>query len=329
MEERKYSGSPGDDSDSKDQAKSKRSSLTSLSGSKNILAGKFGDAFKRFESSPSEPNQGVVRAPSPLKATNQSDLTPIAGSEATDGRSDDGRGFDDEEYMTPEMRRDLERRQLLEEEERVGAAQAEYRRRKAEGGADFGQTPLPRSVGGVPRAVSIQNRVQSLLSEEQRPSVTPKTAEGYGKYTDAAASSKPPDIPRKPLAVSKTRVTGAPQSKGYAGNLVGTAPTRSNTVPATASASIPAKATGKPAAPKKPVHLNSLPTGGRPASPAKKNQPLSDQLVAVDVPGQPALHMTARERDDYLEDFAKRFPSLSSIEMVERDIGRENGGSAR
>src|SRR5208282_4659573 len=57
----------------------KRSSLPSLSGTKNLLAGKFGDAFKRFESNTSAP-----RTPS-LEDLDRQELTPIAGSEATDG----------------------------------------------------------------------------------------------------------------------------------------------------------------------------------------------------------------------------------------------------
>jgi AP2-associated kinase len=49
----------------------------------------------------------------------------------------------------------------------------------------------------------------------------------------------------------------------------------------------------------------------------------------MDVPGQQMLDMTAKEKDDYLQDFSKRFPSLGSIEMVEREIGGQNGGSSR
>jgi AP2-associated kinase len=51
-------------------------------------------------------------------------------------------------------------------------------------------------------------------------------------------------------------------------------------------------------------------------------------LVAVDLPGQPTLRMTAAEKDDYLRDFQKRFPSLTSIEMVERDLAAEAEGES-
>ncbi|TVY71218.1 Serine/threonine-protein kinase ppk30, partial [Lachnellula suecica] len=89
--------------------KSKRSSLPSLSGTKNLLAGKFGDAFKRFESNTAPPGP---RTPSPLHDLERRDLTPIAGSEATDGRSDDGNVLEDADNMAPEQRRELERRRL-------------------------------------------------------------------------------------------------------------------------------------------------------------------------------------------------------------------------
>lgn len=298
---------------------SKRSSLTSLSGSKNILAGKFSDAFKRFEGSNPSPSTSSGRAPSPRKELGRRDLTPIAGSEATDGRSDDGK-YDDEDHMTPEMRREMERLRLEEEEQRVAKAQAEYRRRVADG-SGAGPTPLPKSIGGVSRAVSIQNRVQSLLSEDQRAPAVQRTAQGYGKYTDspdaAPRAEKPlPIIPRKPLGMAKVRAPA----------VVGGGPTHTSSAPP----ALTSKAPGKPPAPKKPMHLNSIPTGGRPASPAKQRQPRSssERLVGMDLPGQPVLEMTAQEKDDYIQDFTKRFPSLSSIEMVERDIN-PNGSHGR
>ncbi|KAM0341132.1 hypothetical protein ACHAPU_010147 [Fusarium lateritium] len=295
---------------------SKRSSLTSLSGNKNMLAGKFGDAFKLFEgSSPTN-----ARNPSPQRETAHRDLTPIAGSEATDGRSDDGHIHEDEDHTTPEMRREMERLKLQEEEQRVEAAQAEYRKRVAAG--HRGPPVPPKSIGGVSRAVSIQNRVQSLLNEDQKTTPVQRTAQGYGKYTDVPEPvdkpEKPlPGVPKKPLTVAKTRVDGSP-ARG---------PSSTSSAPPALASKPPAK----PPAPKKPVHLNSLPTGQRPVSPQKptRAQTSSEQLVSMDAPGQQMLNMTAQEKDDYLQDFSKRFPSLGSIEMVEREIGGQNGGSSR
>ncbi|PBP24976.1 nak/nak-unclassified protein kinase [Diplocarpon rosae] len=187
--------------------KSKRSSLSSmsLSGTKNLLAGKFGDAFKRFEHNANAPPP--PRTPSPLHDMERRDLTPIAGSEATDGRSDDGNILEDADHMAPEQRREIERRRLSLEEKRVASAAAEYRKRVA----DRGPT-APRSIGGVSRAASIQHKVKSLLDENQAPPPG-KSAEGYGRFTDSGPSAqvsrfepssnpyaKPPSsIPRKPL----------------------------------------------------------------------------------------------------------------------------------
>ena len=289
---------------SKDKS-TKRSSLGSLSGGKGMLASKFGDAFKRFEGG----QQPGARTPSPLKEDDRPDLTPIAGSVATDGGSDNGQPPQDLDALTPEMRREIEQRQLEEEEQRVKAAQEAYRNRVATGGAGHAGS---RNTTAPARASTIQNRVQNLL-DEQKVSHVKKTASGYGKYSDDASAAskleKPlPEVPRKPLAASK------PPTKpiyGGAGSNAGTA-----SAPPTLAANKP-----KPAAPKKPVHLNSLPTGQR--SPAKSTQPApNEQLIAVDLPGQPVLDMSAHEKDAYLEEFSQRFPSLSAMETGGRSSGR-------
>lgn len=287
---------------------SKRSSLGSLSQSKGMLVGKFSDAFKRFEGGQSEGKS------SPSREVERFGLAPIAGSEATDGRSDDGWGQGEEEKMTPEMRREAERLQLEEEERRVETAAAEYRRRQATEGPE---AALPRSIGGVPRAISIQKRVQNFVNEAQQAAPAQRSAEGYGKYSDAAtsASKVQPEVPRKPLAVSKTRATLPTGAQKFSGNAVGGLPQRSSTVASGNPAASVAKPMPRPAAPKKPVHLNSLATGGRPVSPQKRNPPIGQEyIVATDLPGQPALAMSGREKEDYIEDFSKRFPSLRAME---------------
>jgi AP2-associated kinase len=354
----------------------KRGSLSSLgAGTKSILAGKFGDAFKRFEGNSS----GPPRTPSPLKDMDRHDLTPIAGSEAVDGRSDDGQPRE-WEGMTPEMRREQEARMLAQEEARVAAAQAEYKQRV---GQRSGNPPVPppKSIGGVSRVASIQNKVQSLIDESTRSSgsVT-RTAQGYGHYSDAAhaaAAPKPaagggdgrPVVPRKPVGTgSGSQVTGdqqqqqrPPTSSGP--SMESSATGRTNTSNITATTGGP----GRPMAPPKPTHLNKpLPAaGGRAPSPTKQIplMPNSSQakgisspkirsggggpssssaggigsgsvagteaLLAVDLPGgggSALLSMTASEKDDYIRDFQKRFPSLGAIEMVERDLSAEGGG---
>ncbi|KAK1721777.1 hypothetical protein BDP67DRAFT_389775 [Colletotrichum lupini] len=305
----------------------KRGSLSSLSGTKSMFAGKFGDAFKRFEGNQAPP---PARTPSPLKQLERgSALDPIEGSEATDGRTDDGKGLEETEDMTPAMRREVERLRLEEEERRVEAAAAEYRQRftnQAPGSGGPGS--LPKSIGGVSRAVSIQNRVQNLLSEGQKSSVqVPRTAQGYGIYTDTSSPTSRdkqlPDIPRKPVGGAKPRPMTPSNSSDVMVNKV--RPSANEPVP-TPGRSTPGP---RPVAPRKPMHLNSLPTGGRPGSPPKQPHPSqsmsSEHLIGVGLPGRPVLEMSAKEKDDYVQDFSKRFPSLGSIEMVERDLAAEAG----
>lgn len=314
---------------------SKRTSLSSSLGKKSsVFAGKFGDAFKRFETNQPPPLE--THGTLPFKASQRRDLTPIAGSEATDGRSDDGQGLEETEDMTPAMRREIERRLLADEERRVAAAQAEYRARIASRGE--GGRPTPPPVSGSSRAAAIQNKVQSLLDENARSSANVKrTAEGYGQYSAAAPSPQAsrPDIPRKPVSV-KTGSASSPRPMSSSSSL-----NRASTMtpnPIDFSRPIPPPKDTKPMAPPKPTHLNKNLTSSsnyqtlRSASPPK---PISsttgmrptgrlEALVAADLPGQPALDMTPQEKDDYLQDFSKRFPSLTAIEMVERDLAAEN-----
>ncbi|EEP77202.1 actin-regulating kinase 1 [Uncinocarpus reesii 1704] len=142
----------------------KRSSLSSLSlsGTKTLLAGRFGDAFRRFE------NNASQELKSPSLEDRNAELSPIIGSEVAD-MSDDGRGFNEED-LSPETRRELERRRLSEEEKRVADAAAEYRQRVSEKGGLGGAAEGPRSS-------TIQNKVQSLFKDTSKPSV--RTASGY------------------------------------------------------------------------------------------------------------------------------------------------------
>ncbi|KAK7731670.1 Ark- serine/threonine protein kinase [Diaporthe eres] len=328
-----------EDTQPRRSSENKRSSLSNL-GKKSIFAGKFGDAFKRFEGSQSEAPP-PDRTPSPFKAMERRDLTPIAGSEATDGRSDDGQALGDSEELTPAMRREIEQRQLEEEERRVAAAQAEYRARLAQRGGGGGK-PTPPPVGGSSRAVAIQNKVQSLLDENARSSSNvKKTAEGYGQYTKPAGSSASPEtrpeIPRKPIGTGGGS-TGAPRPMSSSSSLnraAGIAPAASDfskPIPP------PKDHVSRPTAPPKPGHLNKTLTSSssnhtlRSSSPPKQGMSTAgmrqtgklEALIAADLPGQPALEMTAEEKDDYVRDFSKRFPSLTSIEMVERDLSAED-----
>lgn len=294
--------------------KDKRSSMPSLSlGTKNILAGKFGDAFKRFENNTSA--QPGPRTPSPLQELERRDLTPIAGSEATDGRSDDGQILEDADDLAPEQRRELERRRLSMEERRVADAAAEYRKRLADGGARL----APRSIGGVSRATSIQNKVKTLLDENAQSSPTKKTAEGYGRFTDSPAASQPSQLAQQSMnPYTKPTISRKPVIQGIAH--ARTLPNQSdlNYAKPRAQAQMMAPATisktggSRPNAPPKPMHLNSINTG--PQKP-------------VSLPSRPLQarpDMTPQEKEDYIADFSKRYPSLSGIEMVETEIERDD-----
>lgn len=172
----------------------KRSSLASISnGAKSMFAGKFGDAFKKFEQNQSlgEPGQdlrqsdeeGEMRMLSPVEG---SIATQSKGSYPSDIETDP---IDETEDLPPDVRRELERKRLSEEERRVEQAAAEYKERGA---------------GAIPtRASTIQKRVQSLLDEgRQSPSLQKRTAEGYGRYTDSAEET-PSEVPPPPVSTTK------------------------------------------------------------------------------------------------------------------------------
>lgn len=305
--------------------KGKRSSLPSmsLSGTKNLLAGKFGDAFKRFEHSASTPPG--PRTPSPLHDLERRDLTPIAGSEATDGRSDDGNVLDDVDNMAPEQRRELERRRLSMEEKRVANAAAEYRKRLADRGAG----PAPRSIGGVSRAASIQNKVKSLLDENAQSSPVKKTAEGYGRFTESASEPPPRQFDQpsvnpyaKPIVARKPLVPGVVHPRTIPiQNEIDYSKPRAQP-PISSPATVSKTGGPRPNAPPKPMHLNNISTGPR-SNDVANSPPKPSSLPPRPVQARPG--MTPQEKEDYIADFSKRFPSLSGIEMVEREIAGTDG----
>ncbi|CAK7236547.1 Ark- serine/threonine protein kinase [Sporothrix eucalyptigena] len=361
----------------------KRSSMTALSGTKNILAGKFGDAFKRFETSTGGSNNNVSapspsRTPSPLKQLER----PNASNDSSYGGGYNEGSYEDSEEipevtddMPPEMRREIERRRLSMEEKRVAAAAAEYRQRI--GRVDTGSTiprtatgnhpgssassappllpkTMPKSIGGVSRAVSIQNRVQNLLNEAQSSSPVARTAQGYGHFTDDGSAN---------ASDSSARSTPAPGvmagSSSSAGRGSFDERPEVRRKPIVGGRTVTSQSDGrgpppKPSAKPKPLHLNKpLPLIGknvnnneapaRPGSPDMAYPPTRSvntraslpnksgasatqaPLMAVDLPGQPVLEgMSLQDRDDYIQDFTRRFPSLTTIEMVERDLSAED-----
>jgi AP2-associated kinase len=286
----------------------KRGSLASisLSGTKNLLAGRFGDAFRKFEAG----NNGSSlrsRSPSPSQAPINA-LTPIAGSEATD-LSDERHGLEETEDLSPETRRELERRRLSAEEKRVANAAAEYRKRLAEKGGERGRDPT--------RAVSIQNKVQSLLKENDRPAT--QTAAGYGRFTNSGASPQmkqfeaSQNIPAKQPPRSPTLHKARGQPAGSVEKSVSEPPSAVTSPPTVLSPTV--QRTGsRPTAPPKPKNMR---TGNGEAGP----QSAGAGLVNSNIASSPT--------DDWETNFSKKYPSLSGLEMVETEIDRPKVATVR
>ncbi|KAL2866693.1 putative serine/threonine protein kinase [Aspergillus lucknowensis] len=276
--EKRYSGSSS--------KHTKRSSLStlSLSGTKTLLASRFGDAFRRFEGN----QDGKVQSPAQEEFPRF--LSPVPGSESTgEAVGDSG---DDDDDISPEMRRELERRRLSQEEKRVASAAAEYRRRvaeKGEGGRQGDKTTL---------SPAILNRVQTLLGEASRPPA-PKTATGYGRFTensDPALQAKQPDV--QPTSSRPSTMSAAPPS----------APLPKQETSSSAFAA--AQRTGpRPTAPPKPRSLRPGTTGTDPPATSSFDRPQTTHATTPTTPGE-----------DWEANFSRRFPSLSGLEMVETEI---------
>ena len=325
---------------------SKRSSMPSmsLSGTKNLLAGRFGDAFKRFEHSGPGPDSSDDGFPESPAESSTLGLTPIAGSVATDGRSDDGQVLEETEDISPEMRRELERRRLSQEERRVAEAGAKYKQGLAAG-------PPRRDAS---KAANIQNKVQALLDESNKQSPT-KTAEGYGRFTispapmSIQAERQYPPVP-SPVPVLK-KVPSAPaqrQDLPTRSPAIGNAPS-----PALTERSVPSRPSGPPRPQPKPPALRTGNTGGANPPIAAKPSNLTGNVGSANFRGgvkaaQQGLGISSAgsgqqmgprllqrgagvveqkgQRDgveeDWEERFTKKYPSLAGLEMVETEISK-------
>ena len=202
----------------------KRSSMSALG---ERLKGGFSDAFKRFEGwGPEQQQDLALITPTPGDHDDDGEprlLSPIAGSEAALSRTSDfDSALDETEDLPPEVRRELERQRLSQEERRVAEAAAEHRARVA-----------AQSTGsGAPmtRANAIQQRVENFLREGRQSPAPKKTASGYGHYSDAAhaATSEDPAAVQHPanpilptwtappIAAQKPAVTSAAVSGNIA-----------------------------------------------------------------------------------------------------------------
>lgn len=305
----------------------KRTSLStlSLSGTKTLFASRFGDAFRRFEAG----NESKPQSPAPEDSSKQP-LT-VTASEVVEP-TDEGTYVDDDDNegddISPEMRRELERRRLSQEEKRVANAAVEYRRRVAEKGEGGS-----RSVtDGSGRSNAIQNKVQTLMEENSKP-MPQKTASGYGRFTEE--SKPPPALQAKPSELRSTELPERPGSGyvsrnpgpvygAYTGgtssikettgggpsgaSMVSKSSTGYTAPTATAAAAAAAQRTGQrpPVAPPKPKNLRVDPAPA-PSSARPDRSPIVNKT-----PTTPS--------EDWETNFSRRYPSLSGLEMVETEI---------
>ncbi|KAJ5276007.1 hypothetical protein N7524_002160 [Penicillium chrysogenum] len=273
----------------------KRGSLStlSLSGGKNLFAGRFGDAFRRFE------------AGNPEKSSSPSvEDAPRQGLIGTSDSADEGLSPNDEitledadrDDISPEMRRELERRRLSQEEKRVANAAAEYRRRVAETGDGGGRT-----TGDGARSRTIQNKVQSLLGESEKPTV-PKTATGYGRFTETSSSLQAKQSEARPTTSSQLPAshTSGPTYAARDGSMA--LPDRRELPQSAAPTPYPStqRPAARPAAPPKPKNLRAGTATSRPGTG-------HDHGSSQETPASPG--------DDWEAKFSQRFPSLSGLEM--------------
>ena len=323
----------------------KRASMpsVSLSGTKSLLAGRFGEAFRRFETN-TGPSEQRSSSRSPVRGD---DLTPIAGSEATDGRSDDGNGLEESEEIPPEMRRELERRRLSQEEKRVADAGAAYRQGLAEGGDDGKR----RRAGQTNKAASIQSKVQSLLDESGRGSPSPtKTASGYGRFTDSLNEQpmrqpQPVQPPRTTSRQTPTQLSNGsnPQIRSKPKTLPDMPPNIGRPNPALSSRATPLQNQPRHSAPpieqpftrpngppKPQPKPQTLRTGDRPPPAAKAPSPVARKPLPSRLQQQQSLpdasSLDALD-DDWETTFSKRYPDLSGLEMVETEIDSGAGST--
>ncbi|PLB46827.1 hypothetical protein P170DRAFT_448575 [Aspergillus steynii IBT 23096] len=277
--EKRYSGS---------SKHTKRSSLStlSLSGTKNRFAGRFGEAFRRFEqtNSDSKPQSPAAEDPPKqfLSVTASEVVEPPA--EISDDENDD---------ISPEMRRELERRRLSQEEKRVANAAAEYRRQVAEGSGR----------GDTPRSLAIQGRVKTLLAEGNKPAPPPKTATGYGRYTEESPSAlQAKQAEARPEPRLNTRAA-VPAAYGSLQNQSSPGADRWESPSSLPRQETARTGTARPAAPPKPKNLRAMGQesgGGDDRSPIMQEPPSAGE--------------------DWEANFSRRYPSLSGLEMVETEI---------
>ncbi|KAK6534218.1 hypothetical protein TWF281_005551 [Arthrobotrys megalospora] len=291
-------------------SKHKKTPSITLVGTKNMLAGRFGEAFRRFEAGPDSKKSGKT---SPHTSDFPSDDYP--GQQPSDLQVSSSE-------IPAEIRREMEKRQLQEEERRVEAAAAAYKQSVAEKGAG-GRPPRPR-------AGSIQRKVHALLNEEEK-TPAPRTAEGYGRYTGATVP-KPHEALEKELQgltmtesmQPSTDSEPAPSVKSLV-NRYARPGTESQSGPNSAAPTTQGNPGTRPSGPRqlpprpgpKPDKLRKLPPS-EPRSQLPADYGYGLGLTRSEVNESPIQDVSSSSlggRDDELLEFRKRYPSLSGMEF--------------
>ncbi|KAF3937067.1 hypothetical protein ABW19_dt0202957 [Dactylella cylindrospora] len=281
---------------------SKRGSIN-LTNTKSLLAGRFGEAFRRFESGGSDAKKGG-KSPSPH-------ASEFPSHDYIDSQYPDLQVSSTE--IPAEIRREMEKRQLQEEERRVEAAAAAYKKSVAEKGA-----------GGRPsraRAGSIQRKVHALLNEEGR-TPTPRTAEGYGRYTDNPGSKSrerldlvsPGSNDSNPGYNDETD-TSEPASVKSLVNRYAQPATESATIQgssatgSTSTRNLPPRPAPKPEKLRKPMQSDVR---------LQQTADIERSIAGLDIQESPVQSSPSANldgREDELLQFRKRFPSLSGVDF--------------
>lgn len=217
------------------------------------------------------------------------------------------------EDLSPEMRRELERRHAAIEEKRVADAAAAYRQQSSTttGGTIGRSTRTPTA-----RSSAIQDRVKNLLDESNRTLPVKKTASGYGKYTETEtvpthiiASAQPRDVPSPTVQNTSGGIsltTSAPADIAISADQHD----RPRVAGTTGAGTFP-RNSKRPSAPPKPLALRTVSGTGSTA----RASVVSD-------------HASAVMGDAWEEEFSKRYPSLS-FDMIETEVPvSESSGAA-
>ena len=276
----------------------KRSSLpASISNTKNILAGKFGDAFRKFENNNVGNRQHTLNKQADGK---EEVLASITGSVNTDVHTEDIVGMDETEDLMPEVRREFERMQMQQEEKRVAEAAVAYRQ-------NLGDQEVNQKFSKTNKASTIQDHVKTLLQDNDT---------STSGNSNRQASPPLPLDPSFPSPVKDSKMCEIPSNHITDISQAEPRPTgyKSIAKPLT-RASVPpvSRALPRPTAPPKPEALRSGSQVSLLASSRKKS--------AVFQAGPPAKSHALKGRFEATEDleanFNKRYPNLSRLDMVE------------